>query len=807
MTRTTTTEAVAATAEWCADAMAARWRAGERPAAEEYLDAHPELWDHPDAALELIAEELALRAEHGPPASGSELTRRFPRWPAQVAALLDCQRALGPRPGPPVFPNVGDWLGDFFLRAELGRGAHARVYLASQPDLADRPVVLKVGPDDGAEHLSLARLQHTHIVPLYSVHEFPDRGLRALCMPYFGGKTLADVSGNPSRESSGSAWLTADSTTVPNGTRGPAWRFLERADLPDAVCWVGACLADALQYAHERGLVHLDLKPSNVLIAADGTPMLLDFHLARPPLATGDPAPGWLGGTPGFMAPEQEKAVAAIRAGRPAPIAVDGRADVYALGLLLSGLFRDAGYTPSAAVADVLARCTAADSADRYATAGAVATDLRRHLADLPLKGVRNRSVSERWRKWRRRRPLDAPLALAFAALAAVGGGLFLHAERLADRAEAALRAGQEHLAAGRFAEAAEAFHGGEALVPVLPFHDDLRRRLRIEAAAASRGLKAADLAAVADRARLYLGADGQWDGRAEVVARECRTRWDDRAVLATEFASAPKDAWSENLLDVGLFVAESIVRSATPTGRDSARGQALAVLDEAEWQFGPSAAVELERARYARAAGKNDLAVAAEKRAANLPARRPWERVLVGRSYLAAGEYAKAAAVLTEAAAETPQSLWAQHYLGTSLLKLHRPVEAAAAFSACTALAPGAGWCFHNRGLAYLAAERPEAARADFEKCLDLDPGFAAGYLGLAAVRTVEGRYAEAQIALTRAAETGAAPAEVNYRRAVVYLKAKDREAAKAALEKCLESAPEHADAKQLLDQAKAWK
>src|SRR5439155_11400441 len=75
----------------------------------------------------------------------------------------------------------------------LGPGIHGRAYLATQPALAGRSVVLKVGPDTGDEHLSLARLQHTHIVPLYSVHEFPDRRLRALCMPDFGGATLAAI--------------------------------------------------------------------------------------------------------------------------------------------------------------------------------------------------------------------------------------------------------------------------------------------------------------------------------------------------------------------------------------------------------------------------------------------------------------------------------------------------------------------------------------------------------------------------------------------------------------------------------------
>ena len=85
---------------------------------------------------------------------------------------------------------------------------------------------------------------------------------------------------------------------------GPACRFLDRASYVQAVCWIGVCLADALQYAHERGLAHLDVKSSNVLLAADGQPLLLDFHLARELLPAGSPAPVSLGGTPGYMAPE-----------------------------------------------------------------------------------------------------------------------------------------------------------------------------------------------------------------------------------------------------------------------------------------------------------------------------------------------------------------------------------------------------------------------------------------------------------------------------------------------------------------------
>src|SRR5262249_13621321 len=120
---------------------------------------------------------------------------------------------------------------------------------------------------------------------------------------------------------------------VPVG--GPACDMLARASYVQSVCWMGACLADALHYAQEHGLVHLDLKPANVLLAADGQPMLLDFHMARAPIRRDGPLPDWLGGTPAYMAPEQRRAFDALRQGQRVPQAVDGRADVYSMGLLL----------------------------------------------------------------------------------------------------------------------------------------------------------------------------------------------------------------------------------------------------------------------------------------------------------------------------------------------------------------------------------------------------------------------------------------------------------------------------------------
>src|SRR5262249_3297120 len=90
-------------------------------------------------------------------------------------------------------PEVGEKLFGFRLCGQLGRGAFARVYLAEQADLAGPPVVLKVSAIEGSEPQTLAQLQHTNSVPIYSVHEDAAASIRAVCMPYFGGASLSAV--------------------------------------------------------------------------------------------------------------------------------------------------------------------------------------------------------------------------------------------------------------------------------------------------------------------------------------------------------------------------------------------------------------------------------------------------------------------------------------------------------------------------------------------------------------------------------------------------------------------------------------
>src|SRR5439155_14139911 len=142
-----------------------------------------------------------------------------------------------------VLPEVGEGLGAFRLIAELGRGASGKTYLAAEPALADRLVVLKVISDDQEEHLSLARLQHTHIIPLFSEHTFPGLGLRALCMPYVGGTSLARIlealSEIPPVERRGRHFLgvldrVQAGRPAPPKPDGPYRRYLERASYVQA---------------------------------------------------------------------------------------------------------------------------------------------------------------------------------------------------------------------------------------------------------------------------------------------------------------------------------------------------------------------------------------------------------------------------------------------------------------------------------------------------------------------------------------------------------------------------------------------
>lgn len=636
--------------------MIQRWRQGGRPLPEDFLARHPELWGHPEAAADLIYEELCLRREYGLEISLEQVLHRFPQWRPQLEVMFDCQRLLDPRQPSPRFPSAGETLGDFLLLAELGRGAQGPVFLANQLSLGDRHVVLKLTSRDASEHLSLARLQHTNIVPLYSVQDHPTRGLRAMCMPYFGGATLAQILGRLesiplARRTARDLFdalhrddvLTMDTLGVSCSSPRTAVPQPPADTYVHAICRMGACLADAMQYAHDRGLVHLDLKPSNVLLAADGQPMVLDFHLARSPIQAGDDS-AWLGGTPGYMSPEQRAALNAVQLGKPAPHTVDERSDIYSLGvtlydalggnapcrasqLALTVLAGDklgsanalATRTPlhrinslvTVGLSDIIDRCIADDPNDRYARMSTLACDLRRHVADQPLVGVRNRSVCERWRKWRRRRPhgiaIAGMLAAVVIAAGAVALGVLSHiGERLA-RADVALQQAQIQMAAGEWDTAVGTLRSGLASVRDLPGQREtvvaLQRRLadaQLARTEANRTLLVADLHHLAEDVRILHAAGNLPPNQLREIETSCRRFWENRGRIVERLRSRRSNslepAVQSDLIDLAAFWATLQIRLAPPAETDKARAAALAVLDEADSLLGPSPVLEQER-------------------------------------------------------------------------------------------------------------------------------------------------------------------------------------------------------------------
>lgn len=438
-----------------------RWDEHENVPLEWYRDEYPELTD--EALVALIYEEFCLREEAGETPSLADYEERFPPLAERLRRVIDIHGLVGSGrsmsaqlpdlPEVPL-PKAGQTIAGFHLVEELGRGSFARVFRAEERQLADRSVVLKVSRQGSREPQTLARLQHTHIVPVHSYRTDPATDLHLLCMPYLGRVTLAQVLADRevARAQSGAELVAALDRLAPGDAppcgRSPGRTALAERPFDRAIAWWGARLAEALQFAHDRGIMHRDVKPSNVLVTGDGMPMLLDFNLAWEPCLD-DPERA-LGGTLAYMAPEH----LLVLTGEP--VDVDGRADVYSLGVVLyeamgarpfpapdpgarsvgDALTREADRRRagpprlraifpevSPALEVVIHKCLAADPADRYPTAAALASDLEAVANGTPLRSVREPLVGRLVRGVRRHRvalAMTAPVLLVLAVVASV---------------------------------------------------------------------------------------------------------------------------------------------------------------------------------------------------------------------------------------------------------------------------------------------------------------------------------------------------------------------------------------------------
>jgi serine/threonine protein kinase/Flp pilus assembly protein TadD len=807
--------------------MGIRWRGGEPGRVEEYLALYPELSEQAEFAVRLIYEELCLRRELGERAAAEEYFQRFPRWRRELERILECHQLLEAELAGPNFPSPGEDLGDFRLVVELGRGLHGRVFLATQPVLADRPLVLKLTPRSGSEHLSLARLQHTHIVPLFFVQEDADRRLLILGMPYFGGATIAEIiAASDGGLRSGQHLLeTLDrlhgARPFEYPPRGRARGFLARASAEQAVCWIGACLADALHYAHERGLVHLDVKSQNVLMTADGLPMLLDFHLAHEPVRAEGAAPAWLGGTPGYMSPEQRAAWDARGAGLPTPTAVGVGSDIYSLGLLLCELLgapappatgmplplRRWDALLSVALFDIFAKCLASDPAMRYVSAADLAGDLRRQLADQPLRGVSNRSLRERWQKWRRRRPHAAVLiglvAFALCATAAAVVAIGLHFGHQQEEASRALELGRRLAQNRQYDEALAALRRGQQLASGLAGTRTLAAELTRQINLVEQAGAADELHRLAERVRFLSVAEQPPAEQLRPLEARIWDLWqrreEVRALVGGDGSPDATQRVKADLLDLAILWTDLHVRLAVTGDSRSSFQEALNVLGEAEGLFGPSPALLHRRKAYAQALGLTELARAADRRAADVPARTAWEHYSLGWSLLRAEDFQAASPHFDRAIELKPREFWAHYYKGLCAYRLHRFQDAVLGFSGCVLLAPEAAEVYFNRALAFSALGNSVQALRDYDRALELEPTLAPAALNRGLLHFREKRFQPALRDLEVALRHGAVPAVVHYNEALVHQALNDRTSALASLQAALQANPQHREAQLL--------
>ncbi len=320
-------------------------------------------------------------------------------------------------------------LGDFEIVGEVGRGGMGVVYEARQLSL-DRKVALKVlrfagvADRDAMERFqreakTVAPLHHTNIVPIFAIGE--QQGVFYYAMQFIEGRSLAAVLEQSQKEE-------------------------EALNLVAAARWMMQA-AEALAYAHQRNVIHRDVKPSNLILDPAGQVWLTDFGLAKRMDDAALSMTGAMLGTPRYMSPEQASA-----AKQP----VDQRTDIYSLGATLYELATGKPLfeadSPHGIISQILTsepppprslrpglprdletiilKCLAKEPQSRYATAQALADDLRAFCEGRAIK-ARRAGLPERTVRWVRknRRMVTVAAGAAAVSMLLVAGGIVISSQ------------------------------------------------------------------------------------------------------------------------------------------------------------------------------------------------------------------------------------------------------------------------------------------------------------------------------------------------------------------------------------------
>lgn len=398
----------------------------------------PERWQQIRRLFEQVVDlpvderEAFLKAECGEDATLLEEVRKLMRAEQKEDSFME------PPPAEDSGSNIGtaptdteiQSLGEFQLREKIGQGGMGVVYLADQPSL-NRQVAIKVLPPHltrgqqqvdrfQREAQAVAKLEHPGIVSIYAVGE--ERGNHYFAMEYVEGRDLAKeievLKEQLNRQGS-------SDSVLPDSRANDYFRSV--AALIEKV-------ADAIHYAHERGIVHRDIKPNNILIKSLTDIKVVDFGLARDESMGTLTRTGDLAGTPHYMSPEQ------IKAQRHN---MDGRTDVYSLGVVLYELLAlqrpFTGKTTQEIIGNILnkepksvrklnpriprdlelicSKSISKDAKDRYKTAADLRDDLWRFLNFLAIR-ARRPYLRERITTLLRRHPfVSVATALLFVSM------------------------------------------------------------------------------------------------------------------------------------------------------------------------------------------------------------------------------------------------------------------------------------------------------------------------------------------------------------------------------------------------------